>query len=59
MFSRRPEDMSSIYLQGVLEIKKWGYLYLKNLSGYTSSKSIFHKSIPDESKANPKLSIRT
>ena len=57
--SRRPEDMFSGYLQDVLETKKWGYLYLKNLNGYVSNKSIFHKSIPDEFKANPKSSIRT
>ena len=39
--------------------KKWGYLDLKNLNGYMSSDSIFHKSIHDKSKANPNLSIRT
>ena len=59
MSSRCSEDMSSRYLQAILETKKWGYLYLKNLNGYVSNKSIFHKSIPDESKANPKSSIRT
>ena len=57
--SRRPEDMPSRYLQDILETKKWGYLYLKNLNEYVSNKSIFHKSIPDESKANLKSSIRT
>ena len=46
-------------LQDVLETKKWGYLYLKSLNGYVSNKSTFHKSIPDEFKANPKSSIRT
>ena len=25
--------------------KKWGYLYLTNLNGYVSNKSIFHKSL--------------
>ena len=59
MSSRRSEDMSSRYLQHVLETKKWGYLYLKNVNGYISNKSIFHKSIPDESKGNPKSSMRT
>ena len=59
MSSKRPEDMSSRYLQDVLETKKRGYLYLKNLNGYVSNKSIFHKSISDESKANPKSLIRT
>ena len=39
--------------------KKWGYLYLTNLSGCVSNKSIFHKSISDESKAHPKSLIRT
>ena len=56
---RRFQDMSSRYLQGILETKKWRYLYLKNLNGYVSNKSIFHKSITDKSKANPKSSIRT
>ena len=59
MSSRRLEYMPSRYLKGVLETKKWWYLYLKNPSGYVSNKSIFHKSIPDKSKANPKSSIRT
>ena len=39
--------------------KKMGYLYLTNLNRYASNKSIFHKSISDESKANPKSLIRT
>ena len=52
MSSRRPEDMSSRYLQDVLETKK-------NLNGYVSNKSIFNKSIPNESKANPESSFRT
>ena len=39
--------------------KKWGYLYLTNLNVCVSNKSIFHKSISDESKVNPKLLIRT
>ena len=59
MSSRCPENMSSRYLQDVLETKKWKYLYLKNPYEYVSNKSIFHKFIPDESKANLKLSIRT
>ena len=59
MSSRRPEDMSSRHLQDFLNTKKWGYLYLKNLNEYISNKSIFHKSIPDESKANLKSSVRT
>ena len=37
----------------------WRYLYLKNLNGYASNKSTFHKWIPDESKVNLKSSIRT
>ena len=57
--SRRPEDMSSRNPQDVLETKKWGYLYLKNLHRYVSNNSIFSKSVSDESKANPKSSIRT
>ena len=59
MSSRHPEDISSRHLQDVMETKKWGYLYLKNLNGYVSNKSIFHKSISDESKANPKSLIGT
>ena len=59
MSSKRPEDMSSRHLQDVLKTKKWEYLYLKNLNEYVSNKFIFHKSIPDESKANPESSIRT
>ena len=59
MSSRRPEDMSSRYFLDILETKKWGYLYLKNVNEYVSNKSISHNSIPDESKANPKSSIRT
>ena len=39
--------------------KKWEYLYLKNLNRYVSNKSIFHNSISDESKANPKSLIRS
>ena len=34
-------------------------LYLKNVNEYVSNKSVSHNSIPDESKANPKSSIRT
>ena len=58
MSSWRPKDMSLRYLQDVLETKKWGYLYLKNLNVYVSKISIFHKSIPHESKENSKPSIR-
>ena len=57
--SRCPDHMSSRQLQDVLETKKLGYLYLTNLNGYASNKSLFHKSISDESKANPKSLIRT
>ena len=57
--SRCPDHMSSRNLQYVLETKKMGYLYLTNLNRYASNKSIFHKSISDESKANPKSLIRT
>ena len=57
--SRCPNHMSSRHLEDVFETKKLGYLYLTNLNGYASSKSIFHKSISDESKANPKSLIRT
>ena len=39
--------------------KKWGYLYLTNLTAYVSNKSILHKSITDESKANLKPLFRT
>ena len=65
------EDVFKTCLQNFLKIclrdifktswrqKKWGYLYLTNLNGYGSYKSKFHKSISDESKANPKSSIRT
>ena len=38
---------------------KWGYLYLTNLNVCVSNKSIFQKSISDESKANPKSLVRT
>ena len=47
------------HLQDFLETKKWGYLHLKDLNVYVSSKSIFHKSISGESKANPKSLIKT
>ena len=57
--SRCPDHMSSRHLEDVLETKKLGYLYLTNLNGYASNKSIFHKSLSDESKANPKSLIRT
>ena len=39
--------------------KKWEYLYLTNLNVCVSNKFIFHKSISDEFKANPKSLIRT
>ena len=39
--------------------KNWGYLYFTNLNVGVSNKSIFHKSISDKSKANPKSLIRT
>ena len=48
MSSRRPEDMSSRYFLDILETKKWGYLYLKNVNEYVSNKSVSHNSIPDD-----------
>ena len=36
-----------------------GYLTLTNLNVYVSNKSVFHKSISHESKANPKSFIRS
>ena len=51
--------MSSRRLQDALKTKKWGYLYLTNLNEYLSNKSIFYKSISDESTANLKSLIRT
>ena len=60
MSSRGPEDMSWRHVQDFLETKKnGGYLNLTNLNVYVSNKSIFHKSIPDESKANRKSLIIT
>ena len=59
---RRLQDVFKTCLQDIFKTswkKKWGYLYLKNLNGYVSNKSIFHKSVPAESKANPKSLIRT
>ena len=56
---RRPEDMSRKHLQDVLETKKWEYLYLTNLNVCVSYKSLFHNSMSDKSKANPKSLIRT
>ena len=53
------EDMSWRHLQDVLETKKWGYLYLTNLNVCVSNKSIFHKSVSDKSKPNPKSLIKT
>ena len=46
-FSRRLRD------------KKWGYLYFANLNVCVSNKSVFHKSVSDKSKVNPKSLIRT
>ena len=43
----------------VFKTKKWRYLCLTNLNWYVSNKSIFHKSISEESKANLKSLIRT
>ena len=60
MSSGRPEDMSWRHLQDFLETKKnGGYKNLTALNVYVSNKSIFQKSIFDESKANPKSLIRT
>ena len=61
---RRPEDMSWENLKDVLDKKKKkkkkkGISYLTYVNVYVSKKSIFHKSISDESKVNPKLLIRT
>ena len=52
---RRTEGMSWRHFEDVLETKKrWGYLYLTNLNVYKSNISIFHKSVSDKSKPNPK-----
>ena len=53
-WSRLPE-MSSRHLYDVLETKKkkGGYLYLTNRNEYVSNKSLFYKSISDESKGHP------
>ena len=53
------QDFRNACLQDVLETKIWGYLYLTKINGYASNKSIFHKSISDDSKAHPKSLIRT
>ena len=52
--------MSSRHLYDVLETKKkkeegggGGYLYLTNRNEYVSNKSLFYKSISDESKGHP------
>ena len=59
------EDVLKTYLENVFKTswrkkkKEWGYMYLTNLNVCVSNKSIFQKSICDESKANPKSLIRT
>ena len=53
------QDFRNACLQDVLETKIWGYLYLTKINGYASNKSIFHKSISDDSTAHPKSLIRT
>ena len=57
------EDVLKTCLEDIfktsLRQKKWRYLYLTNLNVHVSNKSIFDKSIPYRSKANPKSLIRT
>ena len=68
---KRLEDILKICLEEVLKTcledifktpwrqKTPGYLYQTNLNVYVSNKSIFHKSLSDESEANTKSLIRT
>ena len=56
------EDVLKSYLEDVSKPswrQKNGDLHLTNVNVYVTNKSIFHKSIFDESKANPKSLTRT
>ena len=57
------EDVLKTCLENIFKTswrqKKWEYLYLTNLNVCVSYKSLFHNSMSDKSKANPKSLIRT
>ena len=51
--------LQDIFKTSKRQKKMGGYLTLTNLNVYVSNKSVFHKSISHESKANPKSFIRS
>ena len=54
---RRYEDMSSRRLEDIMEAKYLLGIFVTNKSKCVFNKSIFHKSISDNSRANPKCII--